>query len=631
MNLSAGPIPTQLVSTRALLAQMGSTDSLVFLTESGRQGAFFWVPGNVSASVTADPLQGVWVAPASDTSGASGAWARKIDDEIHLAWWGLDLTGTTPNDTAINACFAYAASFISLSRPASLQFVSRLVILPAGFIGFSTHIDIPEAVNTWGPGSRACVFLALNAAAGLTVLFSSEAEAAGGNYGYSHQGWSVHGNNITTGWLLEVQGVSPRFDDITVKWGLGDGLVLNGTQNGLFTRCDQNNNGNPGVIPPTGANVRFTAGAAGNTVIRSETQEAAAYSIVFGGGTSDNVVIHGETEAYKGEYTSEYYPTGNIGCKIIAHVLCDGTEGTAPYGSPPPGNSPNKLIGHEASFYGTGPTAGAACIQLINGAQLIVSDIDHTGDDSAGLGASVTTFCQLGPNTGGNTGVNKLFMHGVNNLRGHKNVFLDASTTAGYGYVDIFGETLGASTNFFASNNTSTQDGVIRTPLAAGVTLTRGQLQFPSTQNPSTGSTTLDDYREGSGTGALALTIGGSSTGITYSQGPSMNYVKVGQLVKFVVEMTVTSIASLTGNVGITGLPVPASNLIDTPGDARLTLFTGVTLPSGYSASWLVTRNTSAMALNLFSNANGTAAASQAVFTSFPAQLRISGEYLSAT
>lgn len=66
-----------MVSTRAELAGLPAAAQAALLTEPGREGLFVFQTGNLSVKVAADPRQGVHVAPASDATGASGAWVRK--------------------------------------------------------------------------------------------------------------------------------------------------------------------------------------------------------------------------------------------------------------------------------------------------------------------------------------------------------------------------------------------------------------------------------------------------------------------------------------------------------------------------------------------------------------------------
>ena len=73
--------------------------STVLVSDRLRGGVFVWSVANHSVDVTSDPGQGITVAPAADTSGASGAWVRNYDGPVDWAWWGAVPDGvvTFPN------------------------------------------------------------------------------------------------------------------------------------------------------------------------------------------------------------------------------------------------------------------------------------------------------------------------------------------------------------------------------------------------------------------------------------------------------------------------------------------------------------------------------------------------------
>ena len=62
-------------------------------------GIFEWVSGSQSVNVALDPAEALYVAPSSDTSGASGAWRRVRDGAFaSAAWFGIrGDSGTTSN------------------------------------------------------------------------------------------------------------------------------------------------------------------------------------------------------------------------------------------------------------------------------------------------------------------------------------------------------------------------------------------------------------------------------------------------------------------------------------------------------------------------------------------------------
>lgn len=87
----------------ALKAAVTTTSPLYMVCRTvngdGGHGVFRWDSANLSTKVTTDPLNGVYVPPNSDTTGASGAWVRQYDDVINVKWFGAKGDGVT-DDTA---------------------------------------------------------------------------------------------------------------------------------------------------------------------------------------------------------------------------------------------------------------------------------------------------------------------------------------------------------------------------------------------------------------------------------------------------------------------------------------------------------------------------------------------------
>lgn len=95
--------------TRTELAAIdGTAGSSAYLSESGREGMFVWSSASNTANVTRDPGQGVYVAPASDTTGASGAWVRKYTGPVYVDWFGAVGDVTTNDATAIQRALDFA-------------------------------------------------------------------------------------------------------------------------------------------------------------------------------------------------------------------------------------------------------------------------------------------------------------------------------------------------------------------------------------------------------------------------------------------------------------------------------------------------------------------------------------------
>lgn len=95
------------VADRTALAAITTpaTGDSAYLAESGREGEFRFDGSNLSAMVTLDTLQGVYVAPAGAPTGASGAWVR-VDDRLDPFMFGA----VTNYQTGVRALATYGES-----------------------------------------------------------------------------------------------------------------------------------------------------------------------------------------------------------------------------------------------------------------------------------------------------------------------------------------------------------------------------------------------------------------------------------------------------------------------------------------------------------------------------------------
>jgi hypothetical protein len=99
-------IAVSLVSVKSLadLAARKITEATsVYLELGGRSGNFKWDNSNLSTEVTADTTQADYVAPATDTTGASGAWVRE-SNELSIGKYGTDTSGVISAVLPVQAC-----------------------------------------------------------------------------------------------------------------------------------------------------------------------------------------------------------------------------------------------------------------------------------------------------------------------------------------------------------------------------------------------------------------------------------------------------------------------------------------------------------------------------------------------
>ncbi|RWM26885.1 hypothetical protein [Mesorhizobium sp.] len=98
-----GPRTKSYATRTALRAATPVANDAAVLCESGRSGVFVFSASNLSSLVSADTQEGLYIAPTSDTTGASGAWVRQRDSlDVFVKWFGALGDGTTDDITPIN-------------------------------------------------------------------------------------------------------------------------------------------------------------------------------------------------------------------------------------------------------------------------------------------------------------------------------------------------------------------------------------------------------------------------------------------------------------------------------------------------------------------------------------------------
>jgi hypothetical protein len=162
---AAARMPAIVADRTALAAYSASPTA--YLREAGREGMFGWNPSNLSASVAADSRQGLFVAPASDPTGASGAWVRNYSGSVNVRWFGAVGDGTANDGAAFVGALAALKSFADNPSGGGFYKGSPKLFIPAGhyYLG-ATPIDVRhtliiegEGSGQFGPGSGGCSHL----------------------------------------------------------------------------------------------------------------------------------------------------------------------------------------------------------------------------------------------------------------------------------------------------------------------------------------------------------------------------------------------------------------------------------------------------------------------------------------
>lgn len=149
-------------ATRTALAAL-PTRRPAFLTEGGREGTFVFSSANLSASVTADPAQGIYVAPSSAPTGASGAWVRRFSGPVDPKWFGATGDGATDDALAFKrACDSGHA--VRVSKP-SVDYR----IASGQTIALTQHLEIDCQSHPFDFDGGYIVFAGTTIATGLTL------------------------------------------------------------------------------------------------------------------------------------------------------------------------------------------------------------------------------------------------------------------------------------------------------------------------------------------------------------------------------------------------------------------------------------------------------------------------------
>lgn len=152
----------QIAEDMAKLASLSHNDPAAILTEIGRDGAFRWDGSNLAALVAADGKRGLYVAPAADATGASGAWVRNIDGPINPEWFGI-VRGAAggANGPANSAAFKAMLTVLKARAtfPGGYDRGTETIRFPSDatyeFAGDDDIVDCSIAIEGSGPVSQA--------------------------------------------------------------------------------------------------------------------------------------------------------------------------------------------------------------------------------------------------------------------------------------------------------------------------------------------------------------------------------------------------------------------------------------------------------------------------------------------
>lgn len=149
----------------AVGAQTGVINSQYRTTAGdGGGGTWVWRSGDQSANVSADTRSGLWAAPDTASTGASGAWQRMYSGPANVLWWGpardcvmlLAAGGFTVTSTSGSTTVSFGGtSFTSLD-------IGKTIIIP--YIGAAN-----AAVSTTITGVSSGTQITIGTTAGATV------------------------------------------------------------------------------------------------------------------------------------------------------------------------------------------------------------------------------------------------------------------------------------------------------------------------------------------------------------------------------------------------------------------------------------------------------------------------------
>ncbi len=173
--------------TIALLKAYQGPATGVLVTQDGRGGEFAWRSGDQSANVTADPREGVWVAPDSDPTGTSGAWQRFYKDVVLAEWFGAQGDDAADDTAALQAAV-----------DASVLLSAKLILLEKNY-KTTDSLNVTEHFTTIEGSGAASVIKIYSTTADAIHVPNGVGEFAFRNFAIDRGSVPVSGAGIFTG------------------------------------------------------------------------------------------------------------------------------------------------------------------------------------------------------------------------------------------------------------------------------------------------------------------------------------------------------------------------------------------------------------------------------------------------
>ena len=171
-------------ATRTALAAAPASRGPALLTEAGREGLFVFKSGDLTAKVGGDARQAVYVPPASNATGAAGAWVRSFSGAVNVRWFGAVGDDATNDGPAFVAALAFCKSLAETGYGYGKG--SPKLFVPSGkyFLG-TTTLDITHTLIIEGEncGNASGASTVLRFAANTTGIRTQAYNTSGGSGG----------------------------------------------------------------------------------------------------------------------------------------------------------------------------------------------------------------------------------------------------------------------------------------------------------------------------------------------------------------------------------------------------------------------------------------------------------------